>query len=152
GVLGTIKLHARSEGAWGNTLKAKLGFRTRNLIATPLAPGNFELQLNPAERLTVGTLLRLRLADNSHVLRFVAMIEDRGDSTTPRMHRIATLESPTPANIDSIEIVEAQLHLSDTAGNAESFNALGLHVEHPRWMATVLCKESRLVWPDFAWA
>jgi uncharacterized protein len=152
GVAGSVKLHARSEGAWGNTLKARLAFRTRNLIATPLVPGNLELQLNPAERLNIGTLLRLRLTDGSFVLRFVAMIEDRGDSTQPRTHRIATLESSTAANIDSIEIVEAQLHLSDAAGNAESFNALGLHVEHPRWMATVLCRESRLVWPDFSWA
>lgn len=152
GVAGTVLLHARSEGSWGNSIKARLAFRTRTLSAAPVAPLNLVLRLSPAERLTAGTLLRLRLDDGSHVLRFVSEVNDLGDALHPRTQRFATLESATAAAIESIEIVEAQLHLNDSAGGSESFIALGLRVDHPRWMASVLCRESRLVWPDFAWA
>ena len=152
GVIGSRRLRARSEGAWGNTIKARLGLRTRPLLALALPPATLALQLSPAERLGPGTLLRLRLGDGSHVLRFVAEVTDRGDATRPRTQRIARLEAATPAAIESVEIIEAQLELADAVGNAENFNQLGLHVDHPRWLATVLCQESRLVWPDIAWA
>lgn len=153
GVLGTVLLHARSEGAWGNALQTRLGFRARTLQATPLPSDALRsLQFSPAERLVAGTLLRLRLANGSHVLRFVTGVAELGDTTLPRRQHLATLESVVPAAIAAVELVDAHLQVSDGAGSSERYIALGLHVDHPRWLATVLCRESRLVWPDFAWA
>ncbi|MDP3083348.1 MAG: phage tail sheath subtilisin-like domain-containing protein [Rubrivivax sp.] len=152
GVLGAPLLRARSEGSWGNALQARLGFRTRALQAQPIGGGTLELRLNPAEPIAAGTLLRLRLVDGSHVLRFITALADRGDPNSPARQRIATLESATAAAVATAELVDAQLRLSDGAGSSEVFIALGLHVDHPRWLATVLCRESRLAWPDFAWA
>lgn len=150
GLAGAALLRARAEGAWGNAVKARLGFTTRPLPATALSTQH--LQLGPGERLGAGTLLRLALDDGSRVLRFVAAVLDVGDAVAPRRRRIATLEAAAGAPIVSAEVVEAQLALRDGAGGSEGFAGLGLHVDHPRWIATVLCRESRLVWPDFAWA
>ena len=156
GVLGSPLLHARSEGAWGNGLRASFSLRTRALLATPLPPSDAALQLGSSDQsLPVGTLLRLQLADGSHLLRFVASVERVGDPLQPRRWLRATLESATPAAIVAAEVVEAafEVHdIDDPTGRSERFAPLGLHVDHPRWLATVLCRESQLVWPDFGWA
>jgi hypothetical protein len=152
GVLGSPALHARNEGHWGNGLRARLAFRTRALLATPLPPSTTTLQLSAGQQLPPGTLLRLRLADGSHVLRFVASTREQGDALAPRRLQLAVLESATPAAIVGAEVVEADFEAHDAEGHGERLAGLGLHVDHPRWLATVLCQESRLVWPDFAWA
>jgi hypothetical protein len=152
GLAGAPLLHARNEGSWGNQLKAQLVLNTRALPATPLAPGDSALQLAAGQRLPAGTLLRLRLVDGSHVLRFVAEVLAQGDALQPRRLLVATLDAATPAAIAAAEVVEAELQVHDGAGASEHFAALGLHVDHPRWLASVLCRESALLWPDFAWA
>lgn len=152
GVVGAPLLQARNEGAWGNGLRATLRWRTRALLATPLPPSNAALQLGGGQRLPVGTLLRLRLADGSHVLRFVAEVQPTGDPLQPRRWLCASLETVTPSAIVGAEIVEAELDVHNAAGAQEHHTALGLHVDHPRWLATVLCRESLLLWPDIGWA
>ena len=152
GVLGNATLQARNEGAWGNGLRTTLSWRTRALLATPLPPSNAALQLGGGQRLPPGTLLRLRLADGSHVLRFVVDVQSVGDPLQPRRWQRAVLEALTPSAIVGAEIIEAALEVSDGTGATEQHTALGLHVEHPRWLATVLCLESQRVWPDFSWA
>ena len=152
GVLGSATLQARNEGLWGNGLRAHLSWRTRALLATPLPPSNAALQLGGGQRLPPGTLLRLRLADGSHVLRFVVEVQTMGDPLQPRRWQRALLETLTPSPIVGAEIVEAELAVSDGAGATEQHTALGLHLDHPRWLASVLCLESQLIWPDFSWA
>ena len=152
GVLGTPTLRARHEGAWGNGLRATLRWRTRALLATPLPPSNAALQLGGGQRLPVGTLLRLLLADGSHVLRFVSEVHNTGDPLQARRWQRTSLETVTPSAIVAAEVVEAALELHDAAGAQEQHSALCLHVDHPRWLATVLCRESQLLWPDFSWA
>ena len=164
GVAGTASLRARDEGAWGNGLRVTLSFRTRTLQVAALAPGTTALRLAAGERLPAGTLLRLRLIDGSHVLRFVATVSQQGDPTQVRQWLVATLDGAAPAVIATAEVIEAELrvHDVDTArlgtgavrgqGRDETHRALGLHAAHPRWLATVLCRESQLLWPDIAWA
>lgn len=147
-----LLLHARNEGSWGNGLRATLRWRTRALLATPLPPSTSALQLGGGQRLALGTLLRLRLADGSHELRYVVDVTPTGDPLLPRRWLRAELESATPDTIVGIEIVEADLEVHDAQGATEQFTGLGLHVDHPRWLASVLCRESQLLWPDFAWA
>ncbi len=152
GVLGSPLLHARDEGSWGNGLRATLRWRTRAVLATPLPPSTVALQLGGGQRLPPGTLLRLHLADGSYVLRVVTDVSQAGDPLQPRRWLRAELESATPAAIVGIEVVEADLDVHDAQGTSEHYTGLGLHVDHPRWLATVLCRESQLLWPDFAWA
>jgi hypothetical protein len=151
-VPGSPLLHARNEGSWGNGLRVTLRWRTRALLATPLPPSTAALQLGGGQRLAPGTLLRLRLADGSHVLRFVAEVTRTGDPLQPQRWLRADLEAPTASAILGAEVVEADLDLHDAQGNTEQFSSLGLHVDHPRWLATVLCQDSQLVWPHIAWA
>lgn len=152
GVAGSPRLHARDEGLWGDALRVQLSFQTRALLASPLPASLDSLRLGGGQRLDAGALLRLRLADGSHVLRFVAAVDQVGDAQQPTRWRRATLAAAVPAAIEGAELVEATLEAQDGQGITERFTALGLHVGHPRWLATVLCRESRLLWPDFAWA
>jgi hypothetical protein len=152
GVLGSPALAARNEGAWGNGIVAGLTFTTRALLATAVPPSTTALRLGRGQRLPLGTLLRLHLADGSFVLRFVTALADQADALLPRHWTLATLESPTASAIAGAEIVEASFTAADAEGRGESFSGLGLHVDHPNWLATVLCRQSQLVWPDIAWA
>ncbi|MBB5019133.1 hypothetical protein HNQ59_002431 [Chitinivorax tropicus] len=150
GVMGVRHLHARSEGQWGNLLQAQLSFQTRPVQGSVLSTS--ELRLNPAEQIEPGSLLRLRLANGQRELRFVADMVWRGDPTRPRRHRVVRLELPASDTIMRAELVEASLAVQDGVGGSELFQQLGLHVDHPRWLATVLCQRSTLLWPDIAWA
>lgn len=151
GVVGSPRLHARNEGRWGDALHVQLSFQVRALLITPL-PALDQLRLGGGQRLDAGALLRLRLADGSHVLRFVATVDAVGDAHKPQRWLRATLVSPVASAIAGAELVEATLEAQDGTGFGERFTALGLHAAHPRWLATVLCRESQLLWPDFAWA
>jgi len=150
GVDGALRLRARSEGSWGNSLRAEIGWTTRPLSAT--SPSTSTLRLPAGTMLEAGTLLRLELADGTLALRFVRDVAWLDDPVKPQRWRVATLETATTGAIVSAEIVEAVLTVADGTGAVERFASLGLHVDHPRWLATVLCRDSRTVWPDFAWA
>lgn len=150
GVAGTIRLHARNEGTWGNALRAEISWTARPLQVTPLSTS--QLRLAAGTVLDPGALLRLSLKNGTLALRFVSKVERLNDALTPRRWRIATLETATADGIVSTEVVEAVVTVADGTGTVERFAALGLHVDHPRWLATVLCRDSRTVWPDFAWA
>ena len=152
GVQGTLLLHARSEGAWGNGLRATLACTTRALPVPALPLSATALRLGSGQDVPAGTLLRLRLAGGAHVLRFVVEVQSLSDPLLPRRWRSAVLDSATPAPIEGAEVVAATLTLRDAAGPQEQHSDLGLHVLHPRWLAGVLCSESQLVWPDFSWA
>ncbi len=145
-----IILHARNEGTWGNDLRARIQFRIRPLQG--IALNSEKIQFKVSESIPVGTLLRIVLVNGDYQFRFVKSIIDRGDTTPLIKNRIAKLDSPTSAEISSFEIIEASLLVNDGAGHEEKYSNLGLHVDHPRWIATILCQESQLIWPDISWA
>jgi hypothetical protein len=156
GVIGAPLLRARSEGAWGNGLRATLGFTTRALPVPALPLSTTALRLGSGQDVSAGTLLRLRLTGGDHALRFVKEVQLVADPLLPRRWRSAVFDGATPADVIGAEIVEATLTLREMheqgQGQVEEFAELGLHVLHPRWLAGVLCGESQLVWPDIAWA
>src|SRR5512142_1647487 len=65
---------------------------------------------------------------------------------------VATFDAPASAVPESADLVEAGLTIDDGDGRAESYTHLGLSSQHPRYIATELCAQSALVWPDVAWA
>lgn len=150
GVKGNIRLYARNEGAWGNHIRATVRYRVRPLQGDVLSTE--QIQLKVSEKISVGVLLRLALDSGGYEFRFVESIVDRGDPIQARKNRIATLALPASDAISSLEIVEASLLVNDGADHEENHSNVGLHVDHPRWLATVLCRESQLIWPDIAWA
>ncbi len=146
-------LRARNEGSWGNGLRAALGFSTRPLQLEETAPD--EVTLGAAElALPPGTLLRLRLSDGTPELCFVTSVLRQARPNRPGFVQRAALdhalaEAPLPA----AEIVEGCLAVAHAgeAGLVEQHEQLGLSCLHPRWLATVLCYESELVYPEQQW-
>jgi hypothetical protein len=146
---GESGLTARSEGSWGNRIRAGLRFNTRPLVFD--TAGLTSIQLPPDVQISAGTLLRLRLPGGLREFRFVAMVLDRKLVNEDRSFQEATLDMPASAVAIDIDIVEAALLIDDGAGQVERHAALGLSPMHPRWIAQVLCYESVLVYPDSSW-
>jgi hypothetical protein len=138
---GPLRLRARNEGDWGNRLRAAIRFTARPLLVESVNAAG----LIPAAGVQApeGALLRLRLPGGALILRFAA-------SAGPFSPNVA-FDVPAPAIPEAAEIVEATLELDDGDGRREAHERLGLSYRHPRWMATILCYESRLVYPDAAW-
>src|SRR5260370_18653936 len=103
---------------------------------------------------SAGVLLRLADAAGVRVLRFVSQAWDQPRAGQRGHERIATLALPVSATPASAEIVEATLVINDGDPlwtRQEVHSGLGLSPHHPRWLATVLCNESSLVYPDPSW-
>jgi hypothetical protein len=147
---GAPVLRARSEGRWGDGLRAELTYAARPLF--PLQAGLTEVAFAPDTPLAAGALLRLALPDGERVLRFVAGVRLRGKADSPRRELVATLDVPAPADPVGAELVEAALEVDDGAGRRERHDRLALSPLHRRFLATVLCYESELLYPDSAWA
>jgi len=147
---GPLIVHARNEGSWGNLLRVQLSFQT-NPLAFESATST-ELVVDESTPIAAGEMLRLTFADGSRALRVVSDLVSQPRSDGPGSQLIAVLDTPAPATTQSAEVVAATLDADDGAGNTESLNGLGLSSEHPRWMATVLCNESSLLFPDASWS
>ncbi len=145
-----VLLRARNEGSWANGLSARLTWTTRLVLAESLAVG--ALVVRRGEPVGVGDLLRLRLTDGKAEFRFVAAIESFGDPLVDVIRRRVVFDVAATGPIAAAEVVEAALTLADGTGYVEIHDRLGLDASHPRWMATVLCRESTLVLPDWSWA
>jgi hypothetical protein len=130
---GPLRLRSRNEGIWGNALTAAISFTAAPLLFTSASKSGLE-----GADVKAGALLRLTLPGGAQVLRFV--VDGSGTFETQ------ALEAPEFA-----ETVEAALAIDDNAGRRESHDRLGLSPDHPHWMGTVLCADSRLVYPDAAW-
>lgn len=147
-------LVAKNEGAWGNRLRAALGFCARPL---ELLPGTTALELCiPADEiLPAGSLLRLTVpvadAAPEYHYRFVVRQGSRGLAHPFARENYLVLASALAAAPLAAELVEAELVVADGAGMSEHFAGLGLAPEHPRWLATVIYQESELVNPEEAW-
>jgi hypothetical protein len=144
-----LALVARDEGAWGNGLTAQL-----RVLSEP-APvqwrlADSKLVSTAPQRTPVGTLLRWRAPGGAWQLARVEKLERvRAAQDEWRL----TLDAAPPAVADlRFELLTASLTLADRDGNRESYIGLGFDPRHPRATATVLSRESQLVWPDPGWA
>ncbi len=144
-----LKLRARNEGSWGNLLRASLDFTTRPLVFAH--PSLNTLTVDEDIDLPAGALLRLTLKNKQRVLRLVAVITQQEHPSSPGYVLKATLDSAVPMDIESAEVVEGILSIDDGDGRLERHERLGFSSLHPRWMATVLCLESALVFPKRSW-
>jgi hypothetical protein len=148
--IGTFSLSARSEGTWGNRLRAALGYAVAPLAFEDSSTVT-ELHLSPNEKLCSGVLLRLRLPAGPPEMRFVSDLRrlPRPDGPGERLH--AVLDRPLAAPPEAAEIVTGILEVEDGVGQRERHTGLGLSRQHERWLGTSLCYESELVYPDPSW-
>ena len=145
-----LRLNARDEGSWGNLLRAALDFATR--------PLDFEandaltsITVADGTELPPGTLLRLTFADKTRKLRLVDSVVRERRANQAGFKKIGILNRALPAKIKSAEVVEGILAIDDGDGRTERHERLGFSARHPRWIATVLCYESALVFPHPKW-
>ena len=143
-------LRARDDGSWGNGLRAELTFSARPLSF--ISATDEEIVLPPGTVLEEGTLLRLSLVGGARVLRFVAAGRTEPRLDAPGRHWIATLDTPAPAAPVAVEVVEAALEASDSAGRRELLERIGLGAAHARRLALVLARESSLLQAAPSWA
>ncbi|HZQ81927.1 MAG TPA: phage tail sheath C-terminal domain-containing protein [Gaiellaceae bacterium] len=146
GLLGTVPLRARSEGAWGNSLEATLTFTASPLTFYAAQSTTTAVALATDSQLPAGALLRIGSA-----LRVVTQVIDVGLGDGPETLRYATLDVPLPAAPTAADVVEGTFAVDDRDGRAETFDSLGLSPAHPRYIGDVLQDESELVEPDGAW-
>ncbi|APV49318.1 hypothetical protein BWI17_06260 [Betaproteobacteria bacterium GR16-43] len=141
---------ARDEGAWGNAMHVEMGFTPRALGFAP--SGGDALTVDRPASAPVGTFLRFSGAHGERHGAFVRGQEQLRDPMQPVSRWRLAFDSPLPFVPVRADIVEAWISVKDGAGNAETFEGLALHPDHPRSLASVLCDESRLVWPHYAWS
>ncbi len=146
GVLGAAGLRARSEGSWGNQVRAGLTYTTRPVAA--LAIDTTGLTIDAGQPLVPGALVRLTFADGTYALHFIVSVER---TAADRSTRRALFDSPAAAVALRVELVEGELNANDGGAVTEKHDRLGFSPEHPRWLATVLCYESDLLWPQESW-
>jgi hypothetical protein len=147
-----LRLNARTEGDWGNRLRAALDFTARPIEFDKSKSTPASLNVDEAVGLAPGTLLRLTLENDTRVLRLVANTTRLARASGPGFDSSAALDQTAPTVIQSAEVVEGTLFVDDGDGRLERHDRLGFSALHPRWMATVLCYESLLVFPDQSWS
>ncbi len=149
-----LVLYARSEGSWGNHLRATLSFQTRPVpTIAPPTPG--EVVVDRSEWVPVGSLLRLDLGGDVSELRYVDDSREEPDPSGPGRQRHLRLASASSSAAVAVELVTATLEIVDHDPGYprhEQVAGLGLHPDHPRWLARALVAEAALVWPDASWA
>ncbi|WP_214407526.1 phage tail sheath subtilisin-like domain-containing protein [Pseudonocardia lacus] len=146
---GVPPLRARSEGAWGNGLRLTLSFTTRALAVAAHRQG--ALVLAPGSGMPVGTLLRLRTPGRADALAVVTRLEREGRRGGVGSDLVATLDRAVVTGADTVtELVEGELTVVDTdpeRPRRERFTGLGMRPAHPRYLADVLRRRSRLLAP-----
>jgi uncharacterized protein len=145
-----LRLVARDEGSWGNLLRALIDFTAR---ALDFVSGDSLTSITVADgtELPAGSLLRLTLEDKTRELRLVDTISRERREGESGFKKVGIFNLPLPAKIVSAELVEGILTIDDGDGRLERHERLGFSARHPRWIATVLCYESSLVFPDAIW-
>lgn len=150
---GTLYLDARAEGSWGNALRAALGYSITP-IALLAESSASELVMSVDENVPAGTgfVLSVVVAGvMTRELRFAERVRRRGLDTAGDDVLIVTLNTAASTVPTRAAVLEGDLLIADGVGNVERFSRLGLSSSHPRWMATVLYNESRLVYPHDDW-
>jgi uncharacterized protein len=147
---GPLILRARNEGSWGNQLSASIRFTYTPVSFEDRAAAS--LTFAGDSDVPAGSLLRLTLEDGSIELRFVTSLVPEGRAGARGFVHRASLSSSVPSLPAGAELAHGVLSLGDGTGRTETHERLGLSFLHPRWMATVLCYESSLAYPDHSWA
>lgn len=141
---------ARSEGSWGNCLQVALSFTT-TVLGFELAPG-LQVMVAPRSAVVPGATLRLTDAGGHALLARCEGLARVPDATRARERLALQLDVVLVQPPVRVELVELQLDVDDGAGRRERHERLALVADHPRSLASVLCRESRLLWPHPDWA
>lgn len=156
-LLKPLKLLARSEGSWGNRLRASLEYSVRPIDAA--GENLASLTVDSSVDLPLGTLVRLTAASGKRILRLITDLASEPLLDRPGFRKRATFDQPLTVEFDPpqteltfVEVVEGTLTIDDGDGRSERHDRLGFSALHPRWMATVLCYESLLVYPHKVWS
>jgi hypothetical protein len=147
---GPLLMRSRNEGSWGNLLQAQLSFQANPIAFESATATQFVFDENA--EIAAGEMLRLTLSSGSRVLRMVSALVSQPRPDRPGNQLLGILETPAPGAAESAEVITGTLGVDDRAGNTELHTGMGLSAEHPRWMATVLCNESSLLFPDASWS
>ncbi|MDR7081021.1 hypothetical protein J2X01_000290 [Arthrobacter ginsengisoli] len=151
-----LTLTAANEGSWGNQLEVRLSFDAGQSFDCRLVtgPGEQQMLVLPAGiALTSGTLLSLRVPGgaNAEALRWAepdTVIDGRtGIGIAAAILATPLTDLAAGSRLAATEIT-ATLTVRDhdpAFGREERLPRLGLHPAHPRWIATVLHRESELV-------
>lgn len=164
---GPVELTARDEGRWGDQLTVRLSFRIAQQfsvgpdgISAGEDQNDVELALPQSVPLSPGTLLRIRgpQLPAAGLLRWV-----RPPNGTDGHHR--NTEHPNAVRLErwrpdgdpgrlTVAVVSGVFTVLDTAPDyprSEEFSGLGLHPDHPRWLARVLNQEATWVRAEGPW-
>jgi uncharacterized protein len=165
-----VELRAKNPGAWGNRLRAELTATTSPLTVDPKKTTVSELWLQNANRLEVGSVVRIRIDDGAQktwVQRRIAAVRlmPQPPSKVLRVP-VAILSTPLPSLPPPDELRVEQIRfdltvseldddgrvMSSPVDRTERHLDIGLDPMHPRWLAWVLGMESQLVEPVADWA
>ena len=149
----SIELTARSEGTWGNRLRATLRFSTRPIVVRH--PMLSTIEVDRHEWVPVGSLLRLDLGGGMEVLQYVDSSSVAESVAGPGLVRVLGLAGLAPVTPVAASVVTATLEVVDhdpAYPRREVLGDLGLRADHPRWLARVIARESAMVWPTVSWA
>ena len=147
---GPLLMRASNEGSWGNLLHVQLSFQTSPISFESATPT--QLIFDETAVIVAGDTLRLTLSGGNRVRRVVSAVFPQPRPGATGIQLIGILDLPAPGVAESAEVVTGILDIDDGAGNVEELRGLGLSSAHPHWMATVLCNESALVFPDVSWS
>jgi hypothetical protein len=141
-----IWVRASNDGSWGQQLQARLSFTTRALA---LGASDFftnRLRLPARLDLGPGTTLRLFLGGGVTVIRRIVSVVEDWNPLDGSRQQWARFDTATAVAAVTAELVEGVLTIDDGV-TVETHTRVGLAPNHPRWLATVLTDESRLVLP-----
>jgi uncharacterized protein len=109
---GTFRLQARSEGTWGNAIRAAIGFSVTPLSFDHFASDIHRLVMDEGHAVPVGSLLRVT-AGGQHELRFVDRIQRR-DFPDQVGHQLELIfRQPLTESPEFAEVVEGELRIDD---------------------------------------
>ena len=148
-----VELAARSEGSWGNRLRAVLSFAARPVPVLSATTG--ELIVSPDRDTPAGSVVRVRLPGDVLVLRYVERVDDLPDPDGPGMRRHLLLDLPLASAPSAFDLVTGTLAVVDPdplRPRAETLTGLGLRADHPRWLGRALATGSALLRPLPGWA
>ncbi len=143
-----VWVRARSEGSWGNALRARLSFSARVLA---LDASDFFLnrvRLPIGFDIGAGTTLRLQLGAGVRVVRRIANVIEDWNPLDGSRQKWAWFDAPTAVPAAAAELVEGLLEIDDGVNPTEAHDHVGLSSSHPRWLASLLVNESDLLYPS----
>lgn len=152
---GPITFFARSEGRWGDGVRATLTFDRRPLRSIERTAN--EIIVDEREWVPNGSLLRIAVGGDVFKFVYVDLSELQPDPASPRRRRHLRLVDNVaflPGAEQDISVVSASLVVVDSdrsIDRRERIDNLGLHPMHPRWVPRAVIEDSEMLWPDASW-